>query len=143
MSTKTAKDVMTTAVLTVAEDMPVTELASFLSQSEITGAPVEDDSGKVSGVVSVVDIARAESGRNETASVWDGVVTHSYHHDWGESLDDGLRIFHLKESEATVGDIMNRTIQSVDGDTPVREIAEKMRRYHLHRLLVMNRPQRL
>ena len=132
-----AKKIMTSEVLTVPEDLSIFDLATFLNKNEITGAPVEDAQGKVIGVVSVVDIARAESEQGETASVWDAVVTHSYSYDWDEGLDDGIRIFHLKDSEVRVRDIMNRSIHSLGENAPVGEVAETMLRFHLHRVLII------
>ena len=53
----TAADVMNPNVLTVQDDMTVEELASFLVENEISGAPVEDSGGRLVGVVSVTDLA--------------------------------------------------------------------------------------
>lgn len=137
IATITARDIMTDKVLTVSDDMPVSDLATFLDQHEITGAPVENADGKLVGVVSVVDVARAESEHSESSSVWDSLVTHSYRYDWEEGLDDGLRIYHLRESQTKVGDIMNRSLHTADATTPVRELASRMVTFHVHRLLVV------
>ena len=58
----TASDLMNPEVLTVHTDMTVRELASFLIDNEISGAPVADPEGRLVGVVSVVDIAAVTSG---------------------------------------------------------------------------------
>ena len=55
----TASDLMNPAVLMVRDDLSVRDLAAFLLDNEITGAPVENGSGELVGVVSVVDVARA------------------------------------------------------------------------------------
>ena len=47
-----AKDIMNTDVLSVRDDMTVQELAGFLTEREILGAPVVDSDGEVVGVVS-------------------------------------------------------------------------------------------
>ena len=54
-----AKDIMTRNVLTVSEEWTVPELARFLTNHSISGAPVTNGEGKLVGVVSVTDIARA------------------------------------------------------------------------------------
>ena len=64
----TASDLMNPAVLAVREDMSVEELAAFLMDNEITGAPVENHRGLVVGVVSLVDIVRAYT--DEDSSGW-------------------------------------------------------------------------
>ena len=131
-----ARDLMTSDVLTVQADMPVSELATFLSSHEITGAPVENGDGRVVGVVSVVDIARTESEEAER-NVWEA-ASNSYAHDWDRSLTDGeIRIDRLTSDRFRVRDIMNPLIHAVEEETPVPEIAEKMLNLHLHRMLVV------
>ena len=53
----TAGDLMNPEILTVKEEMSVEEAAAFLTEHEITGAPVENSEGDLVGVISVVDIA--------------------------------------------------------------------------------------
>lgn len=69
MKATTAAQVMTRGVLTVDPDWSVSELATFLEDHAISGAPVVDTRGAVLGVVSVTDIARrgttAESSDSE------------------------------------------------------------------------------
>src|ERR1700676_5299107 len=55
----TAADLMNPKVLAVREYMTLRELAAYLIHHQITGAPVEDGSGRLVGVVSTVDIAEA------------------------------------------------------------------------------------
>src|SRR6185369_12919234 len=53
----TAADVMNPRVLAAAADWTLPELADFLVEHEISGAPVVDAAGRLLGVVSVTDIA--------------------------------------------------------------------------------------
>ena len=57
----TAKDVMTTGVLCVHPDWPVEQLADFLVENAISGAPVTNADGELVGVVSLTDVARSDS----------------------------------------------------------------------------------
>jgi CBS domain-containing protein len=50
------KQVMTTNVITFGEETPVDQIATRLSTSHITGAPVLSDEGFVVGIVSEVDV---------------------------------------------------------------------------------------
>lgn len=50
------KDLMTTTVVTFHADTSVDEIASILTGSHFTGAPVLDDEGHVIGIVSEVDV---------------------------------------------------------------------------------------
>ena len=52
----TAKDIMTTNVITVQKDTSVNELAEILWKNKISGAPVLDDEGNVVSVVTESDL---------------------------------------------------------------------------------------
>ena len=90
-----ARDLMNPVPLTVSETMSIGELATFLTDNEISGAPVVDHEGRLVGVVSVVDLARADSEKSDSTS-WSAVRTDSYADDWDRrALGDGVKIFHL------------------------------------------------
>jgi CBS domain-containing protein len=131
----TAKDVMNSELLTVRDDMTVAELAEFLVENEVSGVPVEDVEGRLVGVVSLSDVARSLTGRDEA------VLTHRdtdyYLRSWEERFNAediaGLRV---AESEETVGEIMTPSILAVDEEMPIGRVAEKMIDARIHRLLV-------
>ncbi len=127
----TASDLMNPEVLTVQTDMTVRDLASFLIDNEISGAPVADSEGRLVGVVSLADIAAAATGEDRRQEEASGYFVR----DWDDSLDeedmedlpmDGLR----------VTDIMTPRVYSVKEDATVSEIASLLLKQHLHRLLV-------
>ena len=130
-----AKDVMNTELLKVRDDMTVAELAQFLVENEISGVPVEDAEGRLVGVVSLSDVARSLTGRDEA------VLTHNYSDYYLQSWEErfnaediaGLRI---AESDETVGEIMTPSILAVDEEMPIGKVAEKMIDARIHRLLV-------
>jgi len=132
----TANDLMNPEVLTVREDMRVADLASFLIDNEITGAPVEDAGGHLVGVVSVVDIAALAS--EDSAGERSGLAY--YEQGWEEELREEeveeLQEELEDEEDLTVADIMTAEIYSVAEDATVSEIASLMLTEHLHRLLV-------
>lgn len=136
-----ARDLMNPDPLTVRETMSIGELATFLTENEISGAPVVDRKGRLVGVVSVVDLARADSEKSEDTS-WSSVHADSYADDWDRrALGDGVKIFHLEPDALQVRDIMNSSVHSVDPEATVPEIARRMLHYHLHRLLVIEDDQ--
>ncbi len=57
MANKRAYDIMTQDVVTVTPDMSVDEARDLLFHNNVHGLPVVDHSGRLVGVVSVVDIA--------------------------------------------------------------------------------------
>lgn len=130
----TASDLMNPRVLTVQQGLTVPELAHFLVANDISGAPVEDGSGKLVGVVSLNDIAEVladeededgERGGDFFASEWDEGLS-------PEEIDE----LPADATELTVADIMTPDVFTVGEETPVSEIAEAMIANHIHRLLV-------
>ena len=58
-----AKDIMTREVTTVKPELTIHELAKTFAQHHISGAPVVDENGKVTGVVSDGDILSKKGER--------------------------------------------------------------------------------
>lgn len=129
-----ARDVMSPKVLRVRDDMSVAQLATFLTDHEISGAPVDDAGGKLVGVVSVADVASAASELAGTHSPRPGGF---FSHDWeAHPAVEDLRRMAAGSKDLLVRDIMTRGVYSVPDDTPVADVAEIMLDSHIHRLLV-------
>lgn len=139
----TAADLMNPEVLTVPEDLSVRELAGFLLDHEISGAPVVDREGRLVGVVSVVDIADAAAGEEEDDGAGgSGGAPGAFHATgFGEELSpealEALGPFEEPAGEMRVGEIMNPEYYSVSEDATVSEVATTMLNNHIHRLLVI------
>jgi CBS domain-containing protein len=131
----TASDLMNPRVLTVRQDLTVRELANVLVENEISGAPVEDRSGKLVGVVSLTDIAAALADDEELEGGERGDFFLSEWEDDGMSREE-IEELGLDEAELTVAEIMTPEVFTVREDTPVSEIAEAMIQNHVHRILV-------
>jgi len=132
----TAADLMNPRVLTVRQDLTVRELANVLVENEISGAPVEDRSGKLVGVVSLTDIAAAFAEDEDEEE--EGERGDFFLSEWE---DDGMtreeiEELGLDEAELTVAEIMTPEVFTVREDTPVSEIAEAMIQNHVHRIIV-------
>lgn len=132
----TAADVMNPNVLMVQEDMTVEELASFLVENEISGAPVVDPTGRLVGVVSVTDLARSVARGTDLAA--DQSNPDFFVREWGETLrrDEVEELRFGEENEMRVRDMMTPAIYSVDAETAIPEVAETLINSHIHRLLV-------
>lgn len=133
----TASDLMNPEVLTVREDASVEELAAFLIDNEISGAPVVDRLDRLVGVVSVVDIAAVTAEDAETRP--DRSASDFFSQGWGpagvgfeEEIDD-LEM----DEDLTVADLMNPEIYSVPEDASASEVARLMLDAHVHRVLVL------
>jgi CBS domain-containing protein len=129
-----ARDVMNPEVVSVPDDMPVGDLAQFLVESGISGAPVEDREGRLVGLVSLQDIAAAH-GSHEVAvpanpADWE---VRGWQEHYNREDVQGLRV---EESDLTVGEIMTPALFSVEDEAPIWQVAEKMVQQRVRRLLV-------
>jgi CBS domain-containing protein len=52
------KEIMTTSVITVSPDTPVAQIARLLREEHISGVPVVDNTGKVVGIVTEIDLIK-------------------------------------------------------------------------------------
>lgn len=154
------RDIMWTDVVTVRADESARSLARLLADSEISGAPVLNGSGKVVGVVSTTDLVRLAAGDADvgltTAAVVVGPDRAADLSD--EELDEALEVdpygFFLPEDSpfpdavfdsipestfdrATVEDIMTPVSFSVGPDMAVPELCEYLVRGRIHRALVV------
>jgi len=128
-----ASDLMNPRVLTVQQGMTVPELAHFLVANDISGAPVEDGSGKLVGVVSLNDIAEVLADEEEDGDRGGAFFAS----EWDEGLSPGeIDELPPDATELTVAEIMTPEVFTVGEETPVSEIAEAMIANHIHRLLV-------
>lgn len=130
-----AQDLMNPDVLTVPEDMSVRELAAFLLDNQISGAPVVDSNDELVGVVSMTDIVAASA--DDSGVTTDRRNPSFYLRDLEETYsEEDVRNFHIEEPNRSVAEIMTPEVYSVDYEATVSEVAEMMLEGHLHRVLV-------
>jgi CBS domain-containing protein len=131
-----AKDIMNQDVLSVGMDWSIDQLANYLIDNSISGAPVVSEDGKLAGVVSLTDIVRYRSmpaTDNRTEDPHDYYIHTSDLNYTSEEIESS----HLDaESLITVQDIMTPKTFTVKGDTNIRNIADAMIRGNIHRVLV-------
>jgi CBS domain-containing protein len=124
-------DIMTQNVMTVRADWSLDQLAEFLVNSSISGAPVVSEDEELIGVVSLTDIVRHSS-----------LPTASPHEYYTQDLEtryarEEFRSLRIKvQSQITVRDIMTPTVFDVSEDATVQEVADLMIRGHIHRVFV-------
>ncbi len=132
----TVSDIMQREVLAVESDWPLDQLARFLTDHQISGAPVVAENGNLVGVVSLTDIVRYDGAPESHASERS---THEYYLH-GLELQVGQhagRAFHVEEeSSATVQDIMTPMIFEISENASLKEAADTMVKGHIHRLFV-------
>jgi len=136
MTVLTAQQIMNPEILTAHAHWTLDQLAGFLVENGISGAPVVSDDESLIGVVSLTDLVRHDSmhGYEVTAE-----QTHDYYHyalqeQYAREELAALRV--QTELLATVNDIMTPLIFQVSENTPVQEVADTMIRGRIHRVFV-------
>jgi predicted transcriptional regulator len=130
---RSVKDVMNPDVMTVADEMTTGELARYLTEREISGAPVVDNQGHLIGVVSMTDIGRYMAEPSDLESTRGS----EFYRDSADEVtleDFGQR--YIEQSAATVRDVMTPVVHQVPANATVAEAARVMVREHIHRLVV-------
>lgn len=135
MFSELARDVMTPKVETVGDDWSLEQLARFLIDHSISGAPVTTREGKLVGVVSFTDLARAQSEREAPPPEQHDFFARSF--EASISPDDVVDIHFVRESSRRVRDVMTKAVFDVRDDTPVAKVADMMVRGRIHRVFVM------
>lgn len=127
------KDVMNPDIMTVADDMTTDELARYLTEHEISGAPVVDGQGHLIGVVSMTDIGRQMAEPSEFSSS----ARSEFYRDTPDylSLEDLAQRF-VEERAVAVRDVMTPVVHQVAASAPVSQAAKMMIQHHIHRLVV-------
>jgi CBS domain-containing protein len=127
-----AAEIMTKEVVTVSPETPVARVADLLAEKNVGALPVVTADGTVQGVVSEEDMVERASRVHLPHHVYFlGSVVY---------LEDPRKF----EAEAekilalTAGEIMHREFVSVDAQTPVEEVATRLLRDDLRRVLVLD-----
>ena len=138
-NTTTVSDIMQRDVLCAEDSWPLNRLARFLTDNQISGAPVTSKDGDLIGVVSLTDIVRHNSQPEGRASEQGAheyyLQTLSFQLAQEEAGNYSLE----HESSTTVRDIMTPMIFEVDEDASIHEAADTMIKGHIHRLFVTNK----
>jgi predicted transcriptional regulator len=130
---RSVKDVMNPDIMTVADDMTTDELARYLTEREISGAPVVNSQGYLIGVVSMTDIGRHLAEPSEFAS---SRRSEFYRDTVDDVLVEDFEQRLLEERAVAVRDVMTPVVHHVPASAPIAEAARIMVEQHIHRLVV-------
>jgi predicted transcriptional regulator len=132
-NTRRVKDLMNPDIMTVADEMTTDELARYLLEHEISGAPVVDGQGHLIGVVSMTDIGRTMAEPSDVESSRSSGFYRDIAADY--SLEEpGER--YVDQRAVTVRDVMTPVIHQVPMTASVAQAARIMVDQHIHRLVV-------
>lgn len=127
-----AYEIMTPSIKAVPQSWTMDRLARFLTDNEITGSPVTDDTGEIVGIATLKDITEFRWNASRHRAEPDLTPDEQQ-----EARRLRMAIFEeMGKVPVEVRDIMTPSVLSVDEQTPVRRIADIMMREHLHRIFV-------
>jgi len=125
-----AKDVMTAGVITVRGDMTVEALGRLFTEKKISGAPVLDESGSVTGIVTENDLIRNNTRLHipTVFRIFDALIPIGS----GKFEDEIKRM-----SASTVAEICTTKVVSVRPDSDLQEVSTIMSDRGVHLLPVI------
>jgi CBS domain-containing protein len=123
-----AAEIMTRKVVTTTPDSPIEEVARAMLRHHLSGVPVVDAAGTVTGIVTEGDLLRrTETGTERTRSRWLELLIAP-----GRLAQDYVRSHARKVSE-----VMTDAVISVGPDTPLGEVVALMESRRVKRLPVI------
>ena len=122
----TAKDIMTTNVITASRNVPIKELSELFVEHKINGLPVVDDGGEVIGVVTQGDLIEQQKNLHipTVVALFDAVLFI----DSAKKFEDEAK----KLAGKLVDDIYHHNPVTVTPDTETGEIASLMAEKGMH-----------
>src|SRR3990170_6546669 len=128
-----AKTIMSAPVVTIRPEAPVRDAVRMMLDRHISGLPVVDDAGRLTGIFTEADLLPKEAQLpvSEPLLGWFGRSL------WLERLVTG----HRKVEGRTVGEVMTHNVVTAEEETPVHILAARMMRYGVNRLPIVRAGQ--
>ena len=140
----TAGDVMQRDLVVVHDRDTLRDAMELMTSNHITGLPVVNQQGLCAGVITASDILNYEQENADMSGEANEPV--GRHFDPETQQWESVRVssFALEEfGDVPVQSVMSPDVISVAPETPLREVARKMRDEQVHRVLVLNPQRRL
>ena len=127
-----ASDIMTTAVITVKKETPLTELAEIFTKNHINGVPVVDEKGLLIGIICESDLIRKDKKLHipTVVALFDAV----FYLESSKKIEKEIQLI----TATTVEALFTRKVVTVDEKTPIDEIATIMTREKIYTIPVMD-----
>jgi CBS-domain-containing membrane protein len=127
----TAKEIMSTDVITVTPDIEIKKLAALFAEKGVSGFPVVDEGGNLVGVVTESDLIHQKERLHipTVVAIFDAVIT----------LGDARTEEELQRMAAsTAGEVMTKPATTITPETSMAQIATLMGDNHVHTLPVVD-----
>ncbi|MFO0787836.1 MAG: CBS domain-containing protein [Pirellulales bacterium] len=137
-----ASDYMQRDIITVSPDDTLREALSLMTENHVTGLPVMDGRSRCIGLITSSDILSYEDERADAST---STATAGFFDPETQQWEHvPLAAFGLEEfGDVLVGDVMTRDLIWVTQSTTLKEVARRMLRHRVHRVLVMDEDARL
>ena len=112
---KTAKDIMTTPVITIGEDEHITQATALMVEKNIKRLPVLDKQGKLAGIISRLDVLALVASSGPSSEVFPAIAG---------------------SSARMAGDILFRDVPTVGPESSLNEVINKILSTPLRRVVV-------
>lgn len=126
------QDIMNTSLKTAKTTTLIKDIASLMCLNEISGVPVVDNSGILTGILSEKDILKA------MFPDIDQIMSEGLKHDFESIESDYTDILHK-----TAGDLMTQTVASVSADMPLLKAVSMMCIKKIRRIPVTDKNNKL
>ena len=132
-----ASDIMTTTVITVKKETPLTELAEILTKNHINGVPVVDEKGLLIGIICESDLIRKDKKLHipTVVALFDAV----FYLESSKKIEKEIQLI----TATTVEELFTRKVVTVDEKTPIDEIATIMTEQKISTIPVMDGDRRV
>jgi len=135
---RTAKEIMTTKVITISKDATIGELSRILLKNKISGVPVVDSEGKLLGMVTDADIITEDMEPIFPIYFDPLIISYAFIENFEKYQKDAREYLETKVEE-----IMVRRVKSVKKDTLISEVARIMVKDRINRIPVVDESSRL
>ena len=127
----TAREIMTTDVVTVSPETSLKELAQKFVETRHSNMPVVDDAGRLIGVISETDLIEQQQPLHSPTvmALFDGVFYLDSEKRFKEQVD--------RVTATTVGELCEKKPITCAPENTVRELAGLMSKHKVHLLPVM------
>lgn len=133
-ATLSVRDVMQRNVVTISPNASLAKLHTTLLKAKVGGLPVVD-SGRIIGIACRSDIVRCLKNERDQAMKRIGLPA-EFHLTIDDALDLGDVIGERLE-QLRVQNVMQKDVQTVSPNDSIQHAAQIMKRYHVHRLPVV------
>jgi len=140
----TAADIMQRDVIVVYDSDTLQTAMQAMTENHVTGLPVVNMKSKCVGVITSSDILNYEQEHSEFTSEANADMARHFNPDSGQWESVRVTSFALEEfGEVRVSEVMSPDLVSVEPESPILEVARRMRDEKIHRVIVLSQDYRL